>query len=257
MDEPPARRRELPQLLIGLVAVALALAVAVPLTASIVMSGVRDIKRTRDTIVVTGSAKYPITADQAFWNVTVTSTERTPAAAARSLRAKSAAVSAYLGDAGLAADVSKPPVDVQATSVQVPTGLKKPRFRSVPAWQVTQSFDVQTTKIDTLVHAAASVDRLLLQGVDVSVSSIEYLSTKLKTAKFAALRLATADANERASTIAQGLGGTLGAVRNVSLGVYQITPRNSTDVSNEGINDTSSRAKDVTAVVSVTFAVKR
>ena len=46
-------------------------------------------------------------------------------------------------------------------------------------------------------------------------------------------------------------------MRNVSLGVYQITPRNSTDVSNEGISDTSSRDKDVTAVVSVTFAVKR
>ena len=47
------------------------------------------------------------------------------------------------------------------------------------------------------------------------------------------------------------------AVRSVHLGVYQITPRNSTDVSGEGINDTSSRAKDVTAVVSVTFAVNR
>ena len=256
MNEP-RRGRELPQVLIGLLAVAIALAVAVPLTASIVMNGIRDVKTKRDTIVVTGSAKYPITANQAFWNVTVTSTERQPAAAARSLRTKSAAVAKYLRDAGLATDVSKPPVDVQRTSVQIPTGLTKPRFRSVPAFQVTQSFDVQTTKIDTLVEAAASVDQLLIQGVDVSVSSIQYLSTKLKTAKFAALRLATADAEERASTIAQGLGGHLGAVRNVNLGVYQITPRNSTDVSNEGISDTSSREKDVTAVVSVTFAVNR
>jgi hypothetical protein len=256
MNEP-RRGRELPQLLIGLLAVAVALAVAVPLTASIVMSGIRDVKTKRDTIVVTGSAKYPITANRAFWNVTVSSTEREPAAAARSLRAKSAAVAKFLSDAGLAADVSRPPVDVQPTSVQIPTGLAKPSFRSVPAFQVTQSFEVQTTKIDTLLKAAASVDQLLIQGVDVSVSSIAYLSTKLKTAKFAALRLATADAEERASTIAQGLGGHLGAVRNVSLGVYQITPRNSTDVSNEGISDTSSRAKDVTAVVSVTFAVNR
>ena len=46
-------------------------------------------------------------------------------------------------------------------------------------------------------------------------------------------------------------------MRSVQLGVYQITPRNSTDVSGEGINDTSSRAKDVTAVVTVTFAVDR
>jgi hypothetical protein len=69
--------------------------------------------------------------------------------------------------------------------------------------------------------------------------------------------VATGFAEERASTIAQELGGHLGAVRNVNLGVYQITPRNSTDLSNEGISDTSSREKDVTAVVSVTFAVNR
>jgi uncharacterized protein len=250
-------RRELPQLLIGLVAVAVALAVAVPLTASIVMSGVRDVKRTHDQIVVTGLGKRPITANLAAWDIDITARERTPAAAARSLRTKVAAVDAYLRGAGLMSDVSKPPVDVEQTSVQVPTGLAKPRFRSVPAWDVSQSVHVQTAKIDMLVRTASTVDQLLLKGVDVAVSPIQYLSTNLRDAKFAALRLATADAEDRASTIAQGLGGHLGAVRSVSLGVYQITPRNSTDVSNEGINDTSSREKDVTAVVSVTFAVNR
>jgi uncharacterized protein len=35
-----------------------------------------------------------------------------------------------------------------------------------------------------------------------------------------------------------------------------VTPRNSTEVSDYGINDTTSRDKDVTAVVSVTFAVR-
>jgi hypothetical protein len=153
--------------------------------------------------------------------------------------------------------VSKPPLDVQETTIQVPTGLAKPRFRPVRAWFVEQSFDVQTEKIDALVRAAAGVDRLLLQGVDLTVGQIRYLSTKLRKAKFAALRLATADAEERASTIAEGLGGHPGAVRSVRLGVYQITPRNSTDVSGEGILDVSTREKDVTAVVSVTFAVNR
>jgi hypothetical protein len=45
-------------------------------------------------------------------------------------------------------------------------------------------------------------------------------------------------------------------VRSAQLGVYQVTPRNSTEVSDYGINDTTSRDKDVTAVVSVTFAVR-
>lgn len=255
--DPRGRRRDLPELLIGLVAVALALAIAVPLTASIVMNGIRDVKRSRDTIVVTGSAKQPIEANLAEWNVTVTSHERTPAAAARSLRTKAGAVRKFFATAGLTADVTEPPVDVERTSDQVPTGLKKPRFRSVPAYEVTQEFDVQTKKLDTLVRTASQVDQLLIGGVDVSVGQIQYLSTNLRTAKFAALRLATADAHDRAETIAEGLGGHLGAVRSVNLGVYQITPRNSTEVSGEGILDTSTRDKDVTAVVSVTFAVNR
>ena len=250
-------RRALPETLVGLVVLAIAIAVAVPLTASIVMNGIRDVKQTRDTIEVTGSAKQPIQANLASWHVDVFARERTVEAAARALHAKSKAVRAFLDKAGLGADTTEPPVDVEPTTIQVPTGLAKPRFRAVDAWELTQSFDVQTEQIDTLVKTAASVDQLLLQGVDVSVSSIAYLSTKLKSAKFAALRLATADAEQRADTIAKGLGGKLGAVRSVHLGVYQITPRNSTDVSNEGINDTSSRFKDVTAVVSVSFAVNR
>jgi hypothetical protein len=250
-------RREFPQLLVGLVAVAVALAVAVPVTAAIVMNGIRDVKAKRDTIVVTGSAKQPIQANLAEWSIAVTAVERTPAGAAKTLRSKAAAVRSFLGDAGLGPDVAEPPLRVEETSVQIPTGLTKPRFRSVPAWRVSQTFRIQTTKIDTLVQAAASVDRLLLAGVDLAVGRIAYLSTNLRAAKFAALRLATADAQDRAETIAQGLGGHLGAVRSVRLGVYQITPRNSTAVSGEGISDTSSRAKDVTAVVSVTFAVNR
>ena len=53
------------------------------------------------------------------------------------------------------------------------------------------------------------------------------------------------------------LGGKLGPMRASSLGVYQITPRNSTEVSDYGIDDVSSRLKDVEAVVDVTFRVER
>jgi hypothetical protein len=46
-------------------------------------------------------------------------------------------------------------------------------------------------------------------------------------------------------------------MRSSSQGVFQITPRDSTEVSDYGFNDTSSREKDVNAVVSATFAVNR
>ena len=45
-------------------------------------------------------------------------------------------------------------------------------------------------------------------------------------------------------------------MRSSSLGVYQITSRDSTEVSDYGINDTSTREKDVTAVVTAGFDVE-
>ena len=133
--------------------------------------------------------------------------------------------------------------------------MKKPAFRQVPAWRVSQGFAIETTQIDTLERVASHAGNLLASGTDVSVSRIDYLSTQLTTAKFAALRRAVADARLARRTIAQGLGGRLGAVQQTTLGVYQITPRNSTEVSDYGIDDVSSRLKDVEAVVNVTFRV--
>ena len=104
---------------------------------------------------------------------------------------------------------------------------------------------------------ATGVGTLLERGIDVSAAPLEYISTELTDAKLNALGAATEEARRRAKILVNGLGGKLGPMRSTSLGVYQITPRDSTDVSDYGINDTSSREKDVTAVVTATFAVKR
>jgi hypothetical protein len=250
--------RDLPELLIGLVAIALAIAIAVPITAAILGGAVRDVKRQRDTIAVTGSARHPIEADFGIWRLNVSAKQRTPAAAARSLRMKVGAVESFLDEHGIAGDeIRQPPLSVEQTVDRVPTGRRRPAFREIPAWRVAQSFTVSTTEIDELEATAGAVDELLLQGIAVSVEGIQYLSRQLTEARFEALEKATADARRRAETIASGLGGDLGAVRKVDLGVYQIVPRNSTDVTDYGINDTSSREKEVVSVVTVTFAVER
>jgi uncharacterized protein len=258
VTEPAHPRRELPETLLGLVALAVAVAVVLPVTALIVVGGIRDIKRSRDTVVVTGSARYPIAADLAIWQVSVAAQERTPAAAIGALRTKAKQVDLYLARGGVrTTEISKPTIRVAVVSIRIPTGLKKPAFRTVPAWRVSQGFSIQTRQIGKLERIAAGVGDLLASGTDVSVSRVQYLSTRLKTAKFEALERAVRDARDRAATIAAGLGARLGSVKQTSLGVYQITPRNSTAVSDYGINDTSSRLKEVQAVVSVTFRLDR
>ena len=48
----------------------------------------------------------------------------------------------------------------------------------------------------------------------------------------------------------------VGKIESVRMGVFQITPVDSTDVSDMGINDTSTIEKKITAVSNVTFKVK-
>jgi len=122
---------------------------------------------------------------------------------------------------------------------------------------VSQGFDVSTGAIDTVQGAATRLGSLLERGVQVSAQPLAFISTDLEQAKLEALAAATGEARRRAGILVNGLGGKLGRMRASSLGVYQITPRNSTEVSDYGISDTSSRLKDVTAVVSATFAVKQ
>jgi hypothetical protein len=241
----------------GLIAVAIALVIALPLSAWIVVNGITDVKQARDTIVVTGSARYPISANLGTWSLRASATGETPSAAIKALRGKVSQIHAFFAQGGLPPEsVTSPPIQVARVSLRVPTGLQKPAFKRVQLWRVSQNFQIETTDIDTLDRVASQVGDLLAGGTDVSVSPISYLSTKLVAAKFAALRLAVANAQERATTIAQGLGAHLGALQGTRLGVYQITPRNSNEVSGGGTDDTSSQLKGVEAVVNVTFNIQ-
>ena len=67
---------------------------------------------------------------------------------------------------------------------------------------------------------------------------------------------AAKDARTRAEKVAQSVGSRIGPVRSARMGVLQITAADSNEVSDSGMNDTSSLEKDITSVVSVTFAVR-
>lgn len=131
------------------------------------------------------------------------------------------------------------------------------KHRSRTRYRVSQRLDVSTTQIDLVERIAPHVGELIERDIDVSAEPLEYLSTELTQQKLAALQAATQEVRRRADILVRGLGGRLGRMRSSTLGVYQVTPRDSTDVSDYGINDTSSREKDVTAVVTATFNVDR
>jgi hypothetical protein len=237
-----------PELFLGL----LAIAVAVVLTAHTVAGTIRAVKRTNDVVTITGSARKPISADLAKWSLSVAGEASTEARAAQLLRDASAATVGFLRHGGLAAAEIQPEV-VQTETIVTPL----PRHRTRTRYRVSQQLDVTTRRFDVVAAVAIRVGDLISHGLQVSAQPLQYISTDLEQAKLDALVAATAEARHRADILVKGLGGSLGAMRSSSLGVYQITPRFSTEVSDYGISDTSTREKDVTAVVSATFAVKR
>ena len=67
---------------------------------------------------------------------------------------------------------------------------------------------------------------------------------------------ATTDAKQRAEAMLKSTHNRPGKIQSVRMGVFQITPPDSTNVSDYGINDTSTIDKKVTSVANVVFRIK-
>src|SRR5689334_15580379 len=98
--ERPRRSIAVPELFLGLTAIG----VAVVLTAYVISGTIKDVRHTRDTLTVTGSARVPIDANLVRWYVVVAPRAATPALAAAQLRRQIRLVQAFLRDAGIPAE---------------------------------------------------------------------------------------------------------------------------------------------------------
>jgi hypothetical protein len=238
-----------PQLFWGMIALAAGLIAASALTAG----AVKSMRRADDAIEVTGSARRPIRSDVAIWRLSVAGEGASLQEASASLTQPSQRVLAFLRQNAV-------PDSVLTMGSLVP----EPVFRildngtttgEVIGYRVTQPFTVRSTDVNAIKALTQRADALIREGVPLSSGAPEYLYTRLAEIRTQMLADATEDAQRRAQAIAKSVGSEIGGVRSARMGVFQITPRNSTEVSDYGINDTSSLEKDITAVVRVTFAV--
>jgi uncharacterized protein len=239
-----------PQLFWGLVALGVSLVVS----SAVGAGAIRDIRRARDEITVTGSARRPIRSDFVVWRPTVTSQQAALPQASQDLRRHADRVRGYLREHGVAdSAVVVRPVETYAIPEVVERGRETGR---VLGYRLTQMFEVRSADVDGITRLAQEIGEVISEGVPLTAAPPEYLFTKLGDIRVAMLAAATRDARGRAQEIAKSAGSELGDVRNVRMGVFQITPRFSTEVSDMGINDVSSLEKDITAVVRVSFALR-
>jgi hypothetical protein len=206
------------------------------------------------TIAVTGSARKSVRSDLANWRGWFSVEASDLQAARQRLKDDLIKVEQFLKGRGI--------TNYVVDSINVQELKTKGKSEDDPGqrtigYRLTQSVALKSPDVD----GAALLDReagaaLIEQGVLFSSSPAEYIYTKAGEAKVEMLAEATKDARARAEQIASQGGRGITQLRSARMGVFQITPLHSIQTSSEGMNDTSSLEKTITAVVSASFSMK-
>ncbi|MBM3331066.1 SIMPL domain-containing protein [candidate division WOR-3 bacterium] len=123
-------------------------------------------------------------------------------------------------------------------------------------YSFNQSVYVISSDVGAVEKLALNPNEMFQKGVALQSSTLEYYFSKLPDIKKELLAEATRDARERAVEIAKNSGSGIGAMRSARAGIFQITEPYSTEVSDYGIYNTSTRQKDVTVTVTAEFGVR-
>lgn len=233
------------------------LAVALVLSSMVLAWALVRMKTSDQTVVVTGSARQRIKSDLVVWKAGVAYQSPQLSDAYRALSSNVPRVKAYLVSKGI------PESEIIVSSISTTTLRAKTRgdegeeveTGEITGYSLRQELEVRSSDVDRVARLAREATELINQGILLESMPPEYLYTKLGDLKIAMLAEAAKDAKVRAEKIASSTGSQIGSVRSAKMGVMQITAADSNEVSDYGMNDTSSLEKDITAVVNVSFAV--
>lgn len=242
--------KNFPQLFAGLTVIALALVIS----AWFGSQAIQNLKNADNTISVTGSARKAIKADLGVWRSSIQSQAPTRQAAYKQITADAETVKSYftVQKQVPAAALSIGNLDTQTLYELLPNGNNS---NQVLGYLMTQSFEIRLPDVEQIQKLAQESQELLNRDLVFASNSPEFLYTKLGDLRVEMLAQASQDARQRAIKILESVGNRLGPVRSVRTGVFQITRPNSTEVSDYGTYDTQTIDKDITAVLTMSFAV--
>lgn len=232
--------------------VAFIMSAGVILSSVVVTNGLIKIK-SANAISVTGSAKKQIKSDLIVWRGSFAAQSVNMAEAYNQLKVSQEKVKSYLKSKGIQEkDMVISSINTNTNYVQLPNGQYTSQIESYRLYQEVQ---ITSTDVDKITTISREATELLNEGIEFQSMPPQYYYTKIAELKVDMMGQATADAKNRAEQIAKSTGGKVGALRSAKMGVYQITPLYSTEISDYGINDTSSLDKEVTAVVTCNFEI--
>ncbi len=211
-----------------------------------------------ETITVTGLAEKNFVSDQIVWNGNYNRKTMDLKSAYAQLKDDESKIRAYLKTKG----VSDSEMVFSAVSIDKEFSYRydengRQIGSEFTGYNLKQNVTVDSRDIEKVEKISREVTELIESGIEFNSSSPSYYYSKLSELKVDLLAKASADAKERASTIAKNSGSGLGSIKKATMGVFQITGQNSDeDYSYGGTFNTSSKNKTASITIKIDYAVK-
>lgn len=234
-------------------AAALILAAGFIIGALIITATWKYVSRSNVTITVTGSVSKDIRSDFAVWKGSFSNESSTLGEAYSGLKSDNQKVIGYLESKGFAKDkIAVSAINIITNYINNNQGYPT---NEISGYRLTQDVSVESADVDKIDKLSREATELINDGVEFNSMPPEFLYTKLGDLKVELIGLAAKDARERAEQIAKSTDNSIGEVRSSKMGVIQINAKNSTEISDYGMNNTSSIDKTITVVVNMSFSI--
>lgn len=229
--------------------------VVATITSTMILSkGLLQMKKFSEQIIrVTGSAEKNIISDTIVWRLNFSRRDVKMVTAFNLLKEDLSTVKNYLLVKGVKeGEIIVTPV---STEVLYKKNEKGNDTNEIEGYILAQEIEIRSSDVMRITEVSRQATELIEKGLEIISQTPDYFYTKLPELKLTMLSEATDNAKKRAESMAKASGNKIGRIRSARMGVFQITPVNSYDVSDWGMNDTTSLEKKVNAVVNVEFAI--
>jgi hypothetical protein len=212
---------------------------------------------TMETIVVTGLADKDFNSNLIVWNGTYSRKSTDLKSAYSALKADETMIRNYLIKKGINnAEMVFSSVTINKEFGPTLDDNGRNIGQRFIGYSLVQAVKVESTDVDKVDKISREATELIEDGIELNSASPLFYNTKLNEVKMELLGKASADAKERAETIAKNSGSSLGKLKKANMGVFQITGKNSNeDYSYGGAFNTSSRLKTGSITIRMEFQV--
>lgn len=208
----------------------------------------------KDQITVTGSAYKIVKSDNARLEIEIATKENSKALSYSLAQKQIPVVKEFLKAKG----IPEENIELKAphgyyTYKTLPNGNIS---NEISRYNLSQNIIVTSNDVYKIKEISTEISSLIEKGIDINVYPPAYFYSNLSDLKIQLLEDATKDAKQRASAMLKATNNKVGKIQSVRAGVFQITTEDSTNVSDYGINDTTTINKKVTSVANVVFRIK-